>query len=425
MNGFKRIFSYFNTRTATVPSLYFAEGLPYIIVNSMSVVMYKSLGVSNQVIGLTSIIYLPWVIKMFWSPLIDLHSSKRRWITGTQYIMAALFFLSACSLWFGSYLYFSLAFFVMIAFTSATHDIAVDGFYMMTLTQKEQAFFVGIRATFYRIAMLFGSGMLVVIAGIFEDKYKDIPLAWMITLGIGGLVMLILFAVHQLYLPHPDEDTESRTATREKVAFLKIFRIYFSQKKIIPIVLFVLFYRLGEAVLSKMTVPFLKETPQNGGLGLSTETVGYVFGTVGTLSLVIGGILGGWLISRFGLKKCIWPMALILKAPDIVYVYMAIAKPSLTIVYPLVAIEQFGYGVGFTAYMVFLMTIAKGAYKTSMFAISTGLMALGMMIPGLVSGYLQNILGYTGFFIVVMCLTVPGLLILFFIPLDSFGAIKD
>ncbi len=422
---FKRVFSYLNKRTATVPSLYFAEGLPYIIVNTMSVVMYKSLGVSNQVIGLTSIIYLPWVIKMFWSPLVDLHSSKRNWIIRTQLVMAVLLILSAVSLHFTFFLSLSLVFFILIAFSSATHDIAVDGFYMLALDQKEQAFFVGIRATFYRLAILFGSGVLVVIAGVLEKKSHNVPFAWMITLGIAGSILLALYALHRLFLPYPVEDRYNQTSIRKNTSFFYVFRTYFSQKKIVPVALFILTYRLGEAVLSKMAVPFLKDSPRAGGLGLSTESVGYVFGTVGTLSLVVGGLLGGWLISRYGLKKCIWPMALALKGPDLVYIYMALTKPSLSYVYPLVAIEQFGYGIGFTAYMVFLMNVARGPFKTSMFAISTGLMALGMMVPGLVSGYLQSMLGYTGFFILVVCLTIPGLVVLFFIPLDDSVDIKQ
>lgn len=403
-----------------IPTLYFAEGLPYIIVNSVSVIMYKKMGISNQLIGLTSILYLPWVIKMFWGPAVDIYSTKRNWIIFMQLGMGFVFVALAMAIQLSGFFLLTLGGFIIVAFMSATHDIAADGFYMLALDQKQQALFVGVRATFYRLAVLFGSGVLVVIAGNIEKNTLNIPLSWTIVLAIAAVVFLGAFMFHRFYLPFPLNDFPRKGESR-RAPFVDIFRSYFSQNKIVAIVIFILVYRLGEAILSKMAAPFLLDQPEAGGLGLETQTVGYVYGTVGVLSLTVGGLLGGWLISKYGLKRCIWPMALLLKAPDLVYIYMAAAKPALEQIYFLVALEQFGYGFGFTAFMVFLMFIADEKYKTSHFAISTGIMALGMMLPGMASGFLQNALGYVNFFILVICLTIPGLLVIFFIPLEEKG----
>jgi len=401
-----------------VPTLYFAEGLPYILVNTVSVIMYKKMGVSNQLIGLTSILYLPWVIKMFWSPIVDIYSTKRKWILWMQALMAVLFAFVALSIQSPFFLTLSIIFFFLTAFISATHDIVCDGFYMLALSKQDQALFVGVRSTFYRLAMIFGSGLMVVLAGRIEKATGNIPHSWTIVFSMTALVFAVLFFLHRWYLPKPGADRQS-TTSNNNTHFFEAFRTYFQQPKIWAILLFILFYRLGEAMLTKMTAPFLLDSPEAGGLGLNTDTVGFVYGTVGVLSLVFGGILGGWLVSKFGFRKCVWPMVFALNVPDVAYIYMAIAKPALGWVYPLVAIEQFGYGIGFTAFMVYLMYISKGQYKTSHYAISTGLMALGMMLPGMISGYLQASLGYAAFFIAVLVLTIPGFLTLFFIPMDD------
>ena len=400
-----------------IPSLYFAEGLPYILINAVSVIMFKKMNVSNTVIGLTGFLYLPWVIKMFWGPVVDTVSTKRQWILATQILMAVCFLLVAAGVQVSGFLSISLVLFFITAFLSATHDIAIDGYYMLALDEKKQAFYVGIRSTFYRIAIIFATGALVVIAGTIEKSTGNIAFSWSVVFMISGGIFFLLYFFHRFYLPHPVDNVVSEGSRFGDMK--QVFKTYFQQKNIILIVLFVLFYRLGEAILGKMTAPFLLDGVEKGGLGLETTTVGYLYGTVGMLSLVAGGIVGGWLISKFGLKKCIWPMALALKAPDLVYVYMSTVHPSIEIIYPLVAVEQFGYGIGFTAFMVFLMYLTQEKYKTSHFAISTGIMALGMMIPGMISGYLQTLLGYTNFFIMVVFLTLPGLIVLFFLPIPE------
>ena len=403
-----------------VPTLYFTEGLPYVVVNTVSIAMYKSMGVSNELIGLTSSLYLPWVVKPLWGPTVDLYSTKRNWILGTQLAMAIGLGLVGAVMPLPAFFSLSLVLFTMIAFMSATHDIATDGFYMLALPEEQQAFYVGIRSTFYRLAWIFGSGVLLVFAGRMEKNTGDIPWSWTLTMLVTAFIVGILFLFHSFYLPRPAADHRAaKGQTETGVPFLIAFKTYFQQEGIIPIIAYILLYRFGEALLVKMALPFLRDPVEAGGMNLLTETVGWVYGTVGILCLVIGGIFGGWLIAKFGLRKCLWPMAFAINAPDLVYVYMAYVKPSLPVIYALVGFEQLGYGIGFAAFMVFMMHTAKGEFKTSHFAISTGFMALGMMIPGLISGYLQQALGYDQFFILVCLATIPGMLTIFFLPVKE------
>ncbi|MEH2263527.1 MFS transporter [Nostoc sp.] len=403
-----------------IPTLYFTSGIPYVIINTVSVIFYKKLGIDNAQIALwTSFLYLPWVIKMFWGPIVDIYSSKRKWILYTQFAMFCCLGLIAFSLQLPNFFFISLAALTIGAFISATYDIATDGFYLLALSPEQQAFFVGIRSLFYRMAVIFGSGILVVLAGQLEVSLNNIPLSWTIAIGFSALILAILFIYHRLILPLPESDNQRQIQARENIPFWAIISSYFAQDKIINILAFILLYRFGEAMLVKIASLFLLDKPEVGGLGLSTSDVGLVYGTFGVISLICGGILGGLLISKYGLKKCLFPMALALNLPDIFYVYMAYTKPSLTLIYPLVSLEQFGYGFGFTAFSVYLMYICQGEYKTSHFAISTGIMALGMMLPGLISGYLQKTLGYPLFFVLVCLLTIPGMIAIFFIPLKE------
>jgi len=401
-----------------VPTLYLAEGLPYVIVNTVSVILYKRLGMSNAFIGLTSILYLPWVIKMFWSPLVDVHSTRRCWIIWTQALLAALFGLLALSTRTPLFVPLTFACFLMIALVSATHDIAVDGYYMLALGWRQQAFFIGVRSLFYRLALLCGQGLLVVWAGHLELQTGNIPLSWMLSLFIPAAFFTAVCILHQQILPRPVQDLRADAAGHDP-DFAGAFKTYFTQPGIVRILMFILLYRLGEAMLVKMAAPFLLDDVAAGGLGLGTATVGYAYGTAGMLSLTAGGLLGGWMIARLGLRRCMWPMAIMLNAPDLVYIYMAAVRPEAWLVYVLVACEQFGYGLGFTAFSVYLMYIAREPYKTSHFAISTGMMALGMMAPGILSGYLQQALGYAAFFTLVTVLTIPGMLLIMFLPFDG------
>ncbi|WP_084386953.1 MFS transporter [Anabaena sp. CA = ATCC 33047] len=402
-----------------IPTLYFASGIPYIIINTVSVIFYKKLGISNTQIALwTSFLYLPWVIKMFWGPIVDIYSTKRKWILYTQLAMCCCLGIVAVCLQLPNFFFISLAALTLGAFISATYDIATDGFYLLALTPEQQAFFAGIRSLFYRMAVIFGSGFLVVFAGLLEKKLNNIPLSWSLALGFSAIILGIICICHRLALPLPESDKPRHTKTTA-IPFGEIIISYFQQAKIFNILAFIFLYRLGEAMLVKIASLFLLDKPELGGLGLSTSDVGLVYGTFGVISLIFGGILGGLVIAKYGLKKCLFPMALAMNLPNLFYVYMAYTKPSLTLVYPLVSLEQFGYGFGFTSFSVYLMYISQGEYKTSHFAISTGIMALGMMLPGIVSGYLQNSLGYPLFFILVCLLTIPGMITLFFIPFKA------
>lgn len=403
-----------------VPSLFFAGGLPYIIVNTVSVVIYKNMGIDNaQIAFWTSSLYLPWVIKMFWGPLIDIYSTKRNWILYTEFAMIGCLSGFAFSLQLSNFFFISLLVLAIAAFVSATQDIAADGFYLLTLNKEEQAFFVGIRSTFYRLAMAFGSGLLVFLAGRLEVPLGNISVSWTLAISLSALVFGIIFIFHWFILPFPDSDSAQTLTKSIKELYFEVIKTYFSQEKIGAVLAFILLYRIGEAMLVKLASPFLLDSRELGGIGLSTSDVGLAYGAVGTVSATVGGFLGGLLVSRYGIRKTIWPMAIALNLPHIFYVYMAYAQPSIELVYLLVAVEQFGYGFGTAAYGVYLMYYTQDKYKTSHFAISTGVMALGMMLPGLVSGYIQQAVGYQVFFVLVFLLTIPGISTLFFIPLKD------
>ncbi len=410
-----------------LPTLYFAEGLPYVLINTVSVILYKRMGIDNADIAFwTSWLYLPWVIKMFWGPFVDVYSTKRKWILATQTAMSLCMLLIAVSLRSDEFFYLSLAAFLAGAFVSATNDIATDGFYMLALPEKEQALFVGLRAGFYRLAMIFGTGFLVYVAGMLEMSSGNISWSWSMVMVLSGVIFAAVAVYHNFLLPFPARDGR-RTAVEKdnESSFGEVIRAYFRQEKIGVMLAFILFYRLGEAMLLKLVSPFLLDQGSAGGLGLTTEEVGLVYGTIGVVCLVSGGILGGWLIARFGFRRCVWPMVVIMHLPDLLFVYMAYAQPGIGFVYPLVALEQFGYGLGFTVFTVYLMYSATGKYKTSHYAISTGIMALGMMLPGFISGWLQQSLGYRSFFIIVCFLTIPGMLTIPFLPKDRLEMSKE
>lgn len=597
---------------AWVPTLYFAEGIPYVVVMTVSVIMYKRLGVSNTDIALyTSWLYLPWVIKPFWSPFIDLIKTKRWWIVSMQLFIGAGLAGIALTIPAPTFLQYTLAFFWLMAFSSATHDIAADGFYMLGLDERNQAFFVGIRSTFYRLAMITGQGLLIILAGTIEsntglppvhftvstqseniapdiknnppaepaiqqfvlsqsaitlqkipsdsaqkilsaakesnlqngfvlpvekiteeksswwtenisaplktklnhafganktepskknqqinlveiklklskapppdqkiilnigrksgdkslriihgerlifnhqngNKYAriivqadpnlqgttsasfqglsgNIPLAWSITFYVLTGMFMVFFVYHRFILPRPKADKATSENQQIISGFISTFVSFFNKKNLGPALAFLLLFRLGESQLVKLASPFLLEDRQHDGLGLTTGEVGFIYGTIGIIFLTIGGILGGYLASKKGLRKWVWWMTLAINLPNLVYVYLSLATPdSFMLIASCVAIEQFGYGFGFTAYMLFMIYFSAGNSKTAHFAICTGLMALGMMIPGMISGWLQEIIGYQNFFIWVMLCTIPGFVILRWLDIDpSFGIKKE
>jgi PAT family beta-lactamase induction signal transducer AmpG len=399
---------------AWIPSLYFAQGLPYVMVMTVSVIMYKRLGVSNTDIALyTSWLYLPWVIKPLWSPLVDMVRTKRFWIVVLQLAVGVSLAGIAFALPLPAFFSLTLAVFWLMAFASATHDIAADGYYMLALEQHQQAAFVGVRSTFYRVATIFGQGVLVMLAGSMETSLGDVPMAWAVTFGVLSALFLGLFAYHGYILPYPASDRPARGGDRFVHEFVRVFKLFFAGKPgILSILAFLLFYRFAESQLVKMVSPFLLDPREKGGLGLATGEVGFVYGVVGVASLLAGGILGGIAISRKGLRFWLWPMALIMHLPDLAFVYLSQAQPeSRAVITAAVAVEQFGYGFGFTAYMLYMIMAADGPYKTAHYAICTGIMALGMMLPGMWSGALQEAVGYGNFFLWVMLSTIPGFLV--------------
>jgi PAT family beta-lactamase induction signal transducer AmpG len=415
---------------AWVPSLYVGEGIPYVMAVTVSVVLYKRLGISNTDIALyTSWLYLPWVIKPLWSPFVDLFRTKRFWILLMQIFVGASLACVAFTLPATRFFQYTLAFFWLMAFSSATHDIAADGFYMLWLTEDLQAAFAGVRTTFYRIATIGTKGGLVIFAGYLEGTGHDIPGAWSIALFAVAAVFGTLFLYHAFVLPSPAADhpagrTPSTSFTRE---FLHPFGLFFRKKAIVTILAFFLFYRFAETQLVKIIVPFLLDPRSKGGLGLTTSEVGVVYGTVGVIALTLGGLLGGYAIYRKGLRFWIWVMVCSMHLPNFVFVYISQTMPdSIFLVDLCVFVEQFGYGFGFTAYTMFMIRVSEGEYKTVHYAISTGIMALGMMLPAMFSGWLQEQLGYQNYFLWVMIATIPGFVVTGLVKIDpDFGKKKQ
>ncbi|SFR31386.1 MFS transporter, PAT family, beta-lactamase induction signal transducer AmpG [Robiginitalea myxolifaciens] len=393
-----------------VPTLYFTQGLPYILVVTVSVILYKKLGVGNAEIGLyTSWLYLPWVLKPLWSPLLELKGTKRRWFLGMQALLALAMLGVGLSLPTKSFLVTSLACFWMAAFASATNDIASDGYYMIALSEKKQAFFVGLRSTFYRLAMVTGQGLIVILAGFLENYYGDNAKAWSLTMTATAGLMLVLTAVN--FFATPAYEIHGKRERPE--GFLQVFGSFFAKPNIGWALAFILTYRLGESQLVKMAAPFLLDDSGAGGLAYATEEVGTIYGTIGIVFLSIGGILGGILISRDGLKRWMLPMLLSLNLPNALYALLALTQTdSLWAVTGTVIVEQFGYGFGFAAFLVYLIYIAEGTAKTAHYALATGFMALGMMLPGMISGYIQQWLGYGGFFVWVVLAALPAFFLL-------------
>ena len=424
---------------AWIPTLYVAEGLPYVAVNTLSVIMYKNLGMSNTDIAFyTGWLYLPWVIKPFWSPFVDIIRTKRWWTVTTQFIIGAAFAAIALTLPLDSYVIMSLAVFWLIGFASATHDIAADGYYMLELDSSDQSLYVGIRSAFYRLATIIGQGGVVMAAGWMETAFGNVPRAWAVTFLILSVLFLLIAFYHSRILPRPAADRPSgampgkpasgHSAARILREFVGTFGSFFRKKHVWIAVTFILLYRFPEAQLVKMINPFLLDPATEGGLGLSTAQVGLVYGTIGIIGLTLGGILGGVLVSRYGLKRCLWPMALALTLPCGVFCWMSMAQPdpasmlNLILINTCVFIEQFGYGVGFTSFMLYMMYFAQGPSKTSHYAICTAFMALGMMIPGMFAGVLQEWMGYVGFFWWIMGCCLVTLAVTALIKVDpSFG----
>ena len=415
---------------AWVPTLYFAEGVPYVAVMTISVIIYKRLGLSNTDITLyTSWLYLPWVIKPLWSPFVDMLRTKRWWILAMQVLIAAALAGVAFTIPGPLWLQGSLSFFWLLAFSSATHDIAADGFYMLGLEQHEQAYFVGIRSTFYRIATIFSSGLLVGLAGVLQVLTRSISYAWSLVFYLIAGLFIALWLYHSWALPRPTEDAHrvQKTAADIISEFWNTLVTFFQKPQVWVGICFMLFYRMPEGLLAKVSALFLVDKMANGGLGLSDVEFGMVQGTVGVIGLTLGGILGGIAASRDGLKRWLWPMVMAITIPDLVYVYLSCALPSsLLVINICIFLEQFGYGFGFSAYMLYLIYYSQGEHKTAHYALCTAFMALSMMIPGLFAGALQEAVGYRAFFVIVVVCCVMTYIVASLLKIDpEFGKKKE
>jgi PAT family beta-lactamase induction signal transducer AmpG len=420
-----------------VPTLYLAEGLPYALTISVTVVLYKNLGLSNAAITFyTGWLYLPWVLKPLWSPVVDLLKTRRQWIWVMQFLVGSSLAGVALTIPATHFFQLTLVFFWLLAFSSATHDIAADGFYLLANTEQQQSFFSGIRNTCYRVANICAQGGMVWLAGTIYLRTGSYAQAWSLSFGLAAGVLLLLSLYHFLMLPRPalDKSGEWRAhppasgiAQPPAHGFLHDFSgtlaTFFKKPKILTLLLFLLLYRLGEAQLVRMVQPFLLDPRIHGGLGLTNQQVIVAYGTFGVLSLVLGGLLGGFVVSRQGLKFWLWPMLLAIHLPDAVFIWLAYAQPAnLHLIALGVAVEQFGYGFGFTAFMMYMIYMARGPHQTAHYALCTGFMALGMMVPGMFSGWLQERLGYQHFFLWIILATIPSFIVASFLPLEpEFG----
>lgn len=393
-----------------IPTLYFAQGLPYVIVMTVSVVMYKTLGISNTDIALyTSWLYLPWVIKPLWSPLVDMFGTKRGWVVLLQFVTGVLLAMVALTLPTTAFFQATLAILWLMAFSSATHDIAADGFYMLGLDTRDQAAFVGIRSAFYRVAMITGQGVLVFFAGQLAELTGNTAFAWSVIFLVTGATFIVLATWHRFVLPRPPADHAIAHETGVLAGFWETFLEFFRKPGILTILGFLLLYRFAEAQALKLVTPFLLDPLARGGLGLTTSQVGIVYGTVGVIALTAGGILGGLAIARDGLRRWLWPMVFAMHVPNLIFVWLAFTQPQgIVLIAAALAVEQFGYGFGFAAYLLYMILVSDGPRKTAHYAICTGFMALGMMLPGMASGWIQEQLGYANFFVWVCFATLPA-----------------
>ncbi|HTX22241.1 MAG TPA: MFS transporter [Candidatus Aquilonibacter sp.] len=407
---------------AWIPTLYFAEGMPNALVATVSVMFYNDLGVSNTATAFfTSLLYLPWVIKPLWSPAVDILKTRRQWIWAMQLLLGTGLAGVALMIPAPHFIQWTIVFFGLLAFGSATHDIAADGFYMLAPTEHDQAYFIGWRSIFFNVGKIAAQGGLVFVVGKLVKQTSNPTFAWSTAFVLAAAIFFCLGAYHRFVLPRPPLDRPKISPAENFTdEFWKTFVAFFQKPKIILLLLFLLLYRLGEAQLIKIIPIFLHAPLTNGGLGLDDEKISAIYGTSGVIAFMCGALLGGFVIARRGLKFWLWPMLLAIHLPDAVFIWLAFAQPQSQVAIGAgVAVEQFGYGFGFTAFMLYMIYIARGEHRTAHYAICTGFMALGMMLPGMWSGWLQEKIGYANFFVWVILATIPSFLVAMKIPLDA------
>lgn len=424
---------------AWVPTLYFAEGLPNVLVTGVAAVMYMQMGLTDTELALyTGWLNLPWIIKPLWSPFVDLLLTKRWWILSMQILIGAALAGVAFTLNTPVWFQMSMCCFFIMAFASATHDISADGYYMIELDEHRQTYFVGIRNTFYRLAVIFGNGVVVAIPGMLMVWFRNsVAFAWsLVFYGLAG-IFIALWLFHSFVLPNSTADSEKTKSSAAEVwsglkHTLSTFFTKFPVRTTVIAICFLLLYRFPEALLNTMTKTFLMRPNSEGGLGMAPTEYGLSYGTVGLIGLTLGGILGGILVSRDGMKRWLWPLVCAITLPDAVYIYLAYAMPDISTVMGLsfvstcLFIEQFGYGLGFTVLTLYMLYYSQGEFKTSHYSICTGISYLGLMLPGMVSGWIKDSVGYQTFFIIVMATCVLTFLVTWFLKIDpDFGKKKQ
>jgi PAT family beta-lactamase induction signal transducer AmpG len=406
-----------------IPTLYVAEGLPYALVMSVAAVLYKNLGVSNAKITLwISLLGWPWVLKPLWSPMVGILKTRRQWIWATQFLSGAMLAAVAFAIPAPHFFQLTLAIFALLAFNSATHDVAADGFYILALAEHDQAWFSGVRNTFYRVANIAAQGLLIILVGGWQKRTGNFAAAWAAAFALMAGIIFALGIYHRLILPRPAGDVAhpENSIGHFLSDFTGTFAAFFRKPKIITLLAFILLYRFGEAQLLGVSKLFLLDGRANGGLALTDGEYGWIYGTAGLIALLCGGLIGGFVVARHGLKCWLWPMLLAIHLPDAVFIWLAYSQPeNLSLIGAGVAIEQFGYGFGFTAFMLYMIYIARGENATAHYALCTGFMALGLNLPMAWSGQLQEFLGYPHFFVWVILATIPSFIAALFIPLDA------
>lgn len=404
-----------------VPTLYFSEGLPFVATSVVSVLMYKSLGLSDsQIAFFTTLVMWPWTLKPLWGPLLEMFKTKKHFVVITQFFGGVAFGILALTLPLEGFLQYSLVMFIIIAFNSATHDIAADGIYINALTPHEQAEYVGWQGAFYNVAKVLSQGALVYIAGKLELTIGVVE-AWMIVMGLFGIILILMSIYHFKMLPTGGSSTSVSSINEAFSTFGNVVKSFFKKKNIIWGITFIILFRTAEGQLTKIVPLFMRAARENGGLGLLTSDIGIAYGIFGAVAFVIGSIAGGYFVAKRGLKKTIFTLAIIFNVPDLVYTYLALTTPeSFSIVCTAISIEWFGYGFGFVGVILFMMQqIAPGPYKMAHYAFATAIMNLGFMIPSMISGFLSDYLGYQKFFIWVIIATIPSFLVAWFVPFND------
>jgi len=410
-----------------VPTLYFSEGLPFVATSTVSVLMYKSLGLSDAKIALfTTLIMWPWTLKPLWGPLLEMFKTKKHFVVATQFIGGIFFGLLALSLPLSGFLQYSLALFAIIAFNSATHDIAADGVYINTLSVKEQAKYVGWQGAFYNVAKVFTQGALVYFAGKMEVRIGIVE-AWMVVMGVFGVILIMLGFYHLRVLPSGGSSQQVHSIKEAFSVFREVLKSFFKKKNILWAIAFIILFRSAEGQLTKIVPLFMRATRDAGGLGLSTSDIGIAYGIFGAAAYVLGSLAGGYFVSKRGLRQSMLILCVMFNIPDAVYAYLAFTQPeNFAIVCGAVVFEWFGYGFGFVGIILFMMQqIAPGKFKMAHYAFATAIMNLGFMLPSMLSGFVSDILGYKHFFLWVMAATIPSFLVAWYIPFKKWSKVLD